>query len=1027
MIRQLLLTILTCLACIGLLKGQISLQPVQPGLQDTVTITYDAKQGNGALQGISPVYVHTGVLTSESNGPSDWKFVKTDWAANSPEVRMEGLGNDLHRIRFHISSYYELPPGTEVLQLAFVFRNADGSVVGRTANGGDIFYPLLQPEAISNVEGHRIEGSRLTLYTENGEYQLQAYQDNIIRAAYRPDTATAPEPTGVVVLPPSSEGQVEEMEDYFHYQTSSMEVWIRKTPLQFTYLHQGDTLLRDLHGAYPAGEQKLWLQLQPTAEAALHGSGSRTLGPDLYGSELRMFNQAQYGYGESAPVLNTSIPFLLSTQGYGLYFDHTYPFTINSGQVPGQLRADAERDDFAYYLIAAPEPATILDDFTALSGKAPLPPRWALGYIQSRFGYQTEAEARQIVEDLQQQGFPLDALVLDLYWFGDPGNMGDLDWDEERFPDPEGMIEDFRESGVKTVLITEPYVTSFSDNFPFLQQNPELVGTDVSGNPYLLPSFWAGPALLLDLMQEETQDWMWPFYQSRIEEGVAGWWCDLGEPELHPWDMYHGDKTAAEVHNYFSLEWARFLQQRYREHYPGQRLFNLIRSGYAGMQRFSTFPWSGDVQRSFAGLRAQIPIMLNMGYSGVGYMHSDIGGFTGGSQNGELYTRWQQLGAFSPIMRAHGVNIPPEPIFYPAPYRSVVRSFIELRYRLLPYNYTLAWENSRRGWPLARAMNFYRPQEKRLQDIKDQYFWGEQLLVAPVLEEGATSREVVLPEGRWTHYFTDEVYEGGGSVTVEAPIGSMPLLVRGGSLIPHTELVYSTDQYDAAQLDIWYYPDPQQPQSTYTLYNDDGQSPQALDAGQFEQIAFEALHHPDSTLIRVEQSGEFDGLPAERELSFRIKNIALSPQSVRVNGTALPILANQQDYENTLRAAYYDGADEELLIRLDWANEELAIVIRSLLTTDAPPTSAPQALSLQAYPTIVQQKTTVNYHLPRAGRYRMELIDLQGSVQSTLLDGRLPGGAHQLQWALPGGLPKGIYYLRLSSSRGIVTAPVIVQ
>ncbi len=402
--------------------------------------------------------------------------------------------------------------------------------------------------------------------------------------------------------------------------------------------------------------------------------------------------------------------------------------------------------------------------------------------------------------------------------------MGNLTWDYSRFPNPVGMMSDFRNMGVKTILITEPYVTTNSVNYQAVV-NAGFVATSADNNPFVINDFWAGPSALLTLTDTQTQNWMWNFYKNRIDEGAVGWWCDLKEPENHPTDIFLHGKPAAEVHNYFSWEWAKMLKTKYEQEYPHKRLFNLIRSGYAGMQRHGAIPWSGDIPRSWDGMKIQVPVMLNMGYSSVGYMHSDLGGFTGGSQDGELYTRWLQLGTFSPIMRAHGVDVPTEPVFYPENYKNIVRNFIELRYKLLPYNYTLAWENSQTGIPLARAMDFYDIANADFQNCGDQYFWGENLLVAPVLEPNANSRTVQLPAGRWVNYFSGETLAGDRIINVDAPINTMPLFVRSGSFIPHTAMVSSTDNYNAQHLSVWYYPDSEISQSHYVLYNDNGQDP----------------------------------------------------------------------------------------------------------------------------------------------------------------------------------------------------------
>jgi alpha-glucosidase (family GH31 glycosyl hydrolase) len=746
---------------------------------------------------------------------------------------------------------------------------------------------------------------------------------------------------------------------------------------------------------------------------------------NLRGKSLEMNNQARYGYGAGVENLNIAIPFVVSSRKYGIYFDHIYPGSISLGSSDGALTYKSDHSALSYYFLASPSMPELMDDYTQLTGKAPLPPRWALGYIQSKFGYENEAEARAIVAQMKNENFPLDALVLDLYWFGDPNDMGNLNWDNSRFPDPETMISDFKEDGVKTILITEPYVTTNSANYNTVINN-DLVATDASDAAFVINNFWAGAAVLLDLIDTTAQNWMWQFYQEKIDQGVAGWWCDLGEPENHPLHVQHHGKPAAEVHNYFSWEWSKMLQEKYQEAYPNQRLFNLIRSGYAGMQRFGAIPWSGDIQRSFEGMQIQVPIMINMGYSGVGYMHSDLGGFTGGSQNNELYTRWLQLGTFSPIMRAHGVDIPTEPVFYPDTYKNIVRRFIELRYTLLPYNYSLAYENAVTGAPMARAMDFYDPGNTALHNINDQYFWGEQMLIAPVLEEGASTREVQLPEGKWINYFTNQAYNGNTTITVAAPMETMPVFVKSGSLLPHTKLVSSTDHYLADNFSIWYYPDADQPLSSYTLFNDDGLSPNSLVDGDFELIDLTANYLADSTVIQVRHRGDFLAQPESRILEFRIKNINRIPTEVSINNTIVPTFNDSSMYAVISEAAYYDAAENEVYVHTTWDNTDLEIILKSLFTTRTTRLNKPAA-TLKVYPTVIDQNATIECTLEKSNTYRLDLVNRFGQIIHTFFNQRGTQTNFTLKWQVNQNISPGLYYLRLSGQKGMKATPVVIM
>ena len=295
--------------------------------------------------------------------------------------------------------------------------------------------------------------------------------------------------------------------------------------------------------------------------------------------------------------------------------------------------------------------------------------------------------------------------------------------------------------------------------------------------------------------------------------------------------MYHNLKDlgfkrlfkADEVHNIYGHYWDKMLFDKYAKEYPDVRLFNLNRSGYAGSPRYSIFPWSGDVGRNWDGLKAQLPVMIGMSMSGVPYIHADAGGFGGGEvHDEELYTRWLQFATFTPIFRPHGTalgdadpnakDIPSEACFYPEPYKSIVRRYINLRYTFLPYNYTLAYEEAKFGKPLVRPLFYYDNADSNLFKVQDEYFWGDNILVAPVLEKGATERKIYLPESNWYNFFTDEKIEGKKWVTEKIDINNIPVFVKEGSFIPMFESVLpvkNTRDYTGKNITIKYYPSPE--------------------------------------------------------------------------------------------------------------------------------------------------------------------------------------------------------------------------
>ncbi|MFP4228672.1 MAG: TIM-barrel domain-containing protein, partial [Salinivenus sp.] len=379
-------------------------------------------------------------------------------------------------------------------------------------------------------------------------------------------------------------------------------------------------------------------------------------------------------------------------------------------------------------------------------------------------------------------------------------------------------------------------------------------------------------------------------------------------PERHPADMRHHQGTRDEVHNVYNHLWAQLLFRHWREERPNQRVYNLTRSAFAGTQRYNPTLWSGDVARTFEAFRPQIPFLLNMGLAGFSLYGSDLGGFTGEGPSPELYTRWMQHGALSPTMRPHGSDAPTEPWRFGAQAETITRDMVRLRYRLMPYLYTLAWESHRTGMPMVRPLFFDDPSDDRLHEVEDSYLLGEALLVAPVLRDSARTRTVRLPEGTWVNYWTDEAMEGGRTVTVDAPLDQIPLFVRGGALVPMRPVAPHVDAQPADTLTVAVYPDSGR-QASVSLYEDDG-STRAYQEGAYAQTELtQQLHaRPDGTAdlsVAVGESvGRYEGQPRERTVRLRVHRVAQRPEHVTRNGEALA----RRDWQ-------YDDAEDRLTVQ----------------------------------------------------------------------------------------------------------------
>ena len=460
------------------------------------------------------------------------------------------------------------------------------------------------------------------------------------------------------------------------------------------------------------------------------------------------------------------------------------------------------------------------------------------------------------------------------------------------------MMRTLKKKNIHTILITEPFFTKSTSNYSIAEQQGLFTKT-TQGNSYLLKDFWAGSAALLDLSNPKAKSWMGELYAKHINSGVSGWWCDLGEPEMHPLDMQHFGGSTFETHNNYSMHWMELLEETHRKHAPGNRLFNLIRSGGPGMQRYSSFPWSGDVQRSASGLQAQIPIMLGMSMSGVGYMHSDLGGFTGGAKNERLYTRWMQFGAFTPIMRAHGEGIPPEPIYYSDSIKNIVTYFIKLRLQFLPYNYTLAYHNAVHGTPLARPIFWNGPSSKEFTEVNDQYLWGNDVMIAPILHPDSTSRKVLLPAGKWFDFWSNYQIPGMSNFTMPAPLNIIPIFVKGGSVLPLTFPINNTASYRGDSLLLLYFRDSSITSVSSNIYLDDGLSASSLKDGQYRLLDIKVKEDKSREMISfsmntIEGKG-YAGETASRMILSKWIDVP-KPLSITYGTSTIPIAKDEKSF-----------------------------------------------------------------------------------------------------------------------------------
>ena len=372
------------------------------------------------------------------------------------------------------------------------------------------------------------------------------------------------------------------------------------------------------------------IELSITSDEVLYGTGARALGMNRRGKRLPLYNRAHYGYETYSEQMNFAIPIVISSNKYLVHFDNApIGFIDLDSKEENTITYETISGRMVYQVVAAEDWYKLLNAYTDLTGKQPMLPKWALGNFSSRFGYHTQRETEGTIDIFMSEGIPVDAIILDLYWFGKEvkGTMGNLEVHRDSFPDFEGMVSRLKRQGVKTIPITEPYILTTSKRWQEAVDNNILAKDSVGADATY--DFYFGNTGIIDIFKPEGEQWFWDRYKSFAEMGVAGVWGDLGEPEVLPSWVQFSTGSADELHNIYGHNWARLVFEGYQRDFPDERPFILMRAGYSGSQRYGMIPWSGDVNRTWGGFQSQPEIALQMGMQGMAYMHSDLGGFAG--------------------------------------------------------------------------------------------------------------------------------------------------------------------------------------------------------------------------------------------------------------------------------------------------------------------------------------------------------------------------------------------------------------
>jgi alpha-glucosidase len=640
--------------------------------------------------------------------------------------------------------------------------------------------------------------------------------------------------------------------------------------------------------AYSGTSVRVWKRLRDDEQ--VYGFGEKTgrlnkRGRQLGGYSYTMWNSDTYAYENDTDPIYVSIPFymvLRAGRAHGVFLDNTFRSNFDVGHTSqGLLSFGADGGELDYYLIAGPDPKRVIQRYADMTGRMPMPPRWSLGYHQCRYSYYPESRVRFIARNFRERRIPADVIWLDIHYLE---GFNPFTWDPQRFPDPARMVRDLRADGFHVVPIIDAH--------PKKQPGWSVYDSGLAGDHYVKnpdgsvyeAPVWPsqaeknpGPSVFPDFSKPAAREWWGGLFKPFAEMGIRGIWNDMNEPAVFqtvtgtmPLAVRHDNEGQPadhrEIHNVYGLLNSRATYEGLLRLEPDSRPFVLTRASYAGAQRYAAI-WPGDNISTWSHLQATIPMLTGLGLSGVPFVGSDIGGFAG-APSAELYTRWLQAGVFYPFMRTHTTIGTPdqEPWSFGAVHESINRRAIELRYQMLPHIYNVMHEASTTGVPAMRPLFLEFPEDSATWGMDEQFLFGRDLLIAPVLREGERQRDVYLPKGEWFDFWTGRRFEGGAPVAVPVTIDSTPIFVRAGGFVFRQPVVQHTGEMPGQPLEVHVYP---AAASAATLYEDDGETQAYRKDGFMRRTFTQTRADASATIEMAAPEGRYRPRPRDLVLHVR--------------------------------------------------------------------------------------------------------------------------------------------------------------
>jgi alpha-glucosidase len=795
---------------------------------------------------------------------------------------------------------------------------------------------------------YEVSGSQVVFHCENKvNVLLKLCSPGIIKLWYEQgDFQRNNESFAVVNENIDNKGVLSVSEQTGSYEIYSGELIIRitKDPFQVRLFDKYQKLLlEDFQGkgyVKDSLRQTTYKTLRPNEHFV--GLGEKSGGLDRRGKSFKMWNSDKPCYAIDEDPLYKSIPFFMSNLGYGIFFDNTYKSEFNFGTASNDYFSfSSPGGEMAYYFIFGPSYKQIIERYTQLTGKPIMPPEWALGFSQCRGMYTNEKLARDVAAEFRKRQIPCDIIYQDIGW---TQHLQDFEWRKENYDNPKKMVADLAAQGFKMIVSQDPVI---SQNSRKQWREADSLGYFVkdarNGKSYDMPWPWGGNCGVVDFTNPEVADWWGTYQQKVLNDGVRGFWTDMGEPawsneeDVDRLNMKHHAGMHNEIHNVFGLTWDKVVTEQFEKRNPNKRVFQMTRSAYAGMQRF-TFGWSGDsgdgndVLNGWNKLAAQVTLAQSAGMGLIPFWTTDISGYCGDIKDreamAELYIRWMQFGVFNPLSRAHHEgNNAAEPWTFGTEAERICRDAINLKYKLHPYLYTYARNAFDTGMPLMRALLLEYPDDTETYKLESEFLLGKELLVAPVVEKEATVKKVYLPQGEWID-FNDgiTVYPGKQWITYPVTLSTIPLFVKRGSIIPEIPVQQFIGETKNAR--VWFdiFPAPEGRTSQFTLYEDDGET-NDYKKDIFGKTEIKSISTNDFVSFTIVTKNE-EGWSPNKIRNFGIKiHLDHAPASISIDNEKLKQSGSDKLLESTREIAAWSWDKQTKTCRIKWQEKVLTTKI----------------------------------------------------------------------------------------------------